>query len=185
MRKKSKPGFGTLAIHAGQSPDPSTGAIMTPIYQTSTYVQSAPGVHQGHEYARVTNPTRSALEGNLAGLESAKHCVCFSSGVAALDAIVKNLRPGDKLVSTNDLYGGSYRLFRQVYEPFGLEFSFIDMTDLDLVEKELTDNVRMLWLETPTNPLLRIIDLEAISSLARDRGIEVRSEEHTSELQSH
>ncbi len=165
--------FGTLAIHAGQEPDPTTGAIMTPIYQTSTYVQERPNVHKGHEYARVTNPTRGALEGNLAALEGAKHGVCFSSGVGAMDAIVKSYLPGDKIVSTNDLYGGSYRLFKQVYEKFGLKFSFIDMTDLNAVERELTSDVRMVWLETPTNPLLRILDLKAICDMTAGKNIDV------------
>lgn len=173
MKDTTGLGFGTLAIHAGQEPDPSTGAIMTPIYQTSTFVQERPNVHKGHEYARVTNPTRSALEANLAALENAKHGVCFSAGVAAMDAIVKNLRPGDKVVSTNDLYGGSYRLFKQVYEPFGIKFSFIDMTDLDAVERELTDNVKLVWLETPTNPLMRILDIKAICAMTEGRNIDV------------
>lgn len=165
--------FDTLAIHAGQQPDPSTGAIMTPIYQTSTFVQEAPGEHKGHEYARVTNPTRTALEGNLAALEAARHAVCFSSGVAGIDAIMKGLRPGDHVIAVNDLYGGTYRLFRQVFEPFGLEFSFVDMTDLAATEAALRPNTRMLWLETPTNPLLRILDLEALVKLASSRGIDV------------
>ncbi len=165
--------FGTLAIHAGQQPDPSTGAIMTPIYQTSTYVQEAPGRHKGHEYARVTNPTRSALEGNLAALERAEHAVCFSSGVAGIDAILKGLRPGDHVIATNDLYGGTYRLFRQVFEPFGLRFSFVDMRDLAAVEAALTPSTRLLWIETPTNPLLRLLDIRALADLARSRGIDV------------
>ena len=165
--------FDTLAIHAGQQPDPTTGAIMTPIYQTSTFVQEAPGEHKGHEYARVTNPTRTALEGNLAALEAAQHAVCFSSGVAGIDAIMKGLRPGDHVIAVNDLYGGTYRLFRQVFEPFGLEFSFVDMTDLAATEAALRPNTRMLWLETPTNPLLRILDLEALVKLASSRGIDV------------
>ncbi|NND70805.1 MAG: cystathionine gamma-synthase [Rhodothermales bacterium] len=166
-------GFGTLAVHAGQQPDPSSGAIMTPIYQTSTYVQSRPGVHQGHDYARVSNPTRSALQGNLAALENAKHGVCFSSGVASIDAIIKNYRPGDKIISTNDLYGGTFRLFTQVFEPFGLKFSFIDLSDLSQLEKELTPDVKMIWLETPTNPLLRIIDIKAISDMVSGSEIDV------------
>lgn len=165
--------YGTLAVHAGQSPDPATGAVMTPIYQTSTYAQSAPGEHKGHEYSRVTNPTRSALEGNLAALEGAEHGICFASGVAAIDAIMKNLRPGDHVISTNDLYGGSFRLFTQVFEPFGIEFSFVDMTKVEEVEAALRPETRMLWLETPTNPLLRIIDIEALCDLVADRDIDV------------
>ncbi|HET6568114.1 MAG TPA: cystathionine gamma-synthase, partial [Rhodothermales bacterium] len=165
--------FGTLAIHAGQEPDPSTGAIMTPIYQTSTYVQEAPGKHKGHEYSRVTNPTRSALEGNLAALEAAQHAVCFASGVAGIDAILKGLRPGDHVVAVNDLYGGTYRLFRQVFEPFGLRFSFVDMTDVAAAERAITAETKLLWLETPTNPLLRIVDIERLSDLAKSRGVDV------------
>ncbi len=165
--------FGTLAVHAGQEPDPVSGAIMTPIYQTSTYVQAAPGDHKGHEYARVTNPTRTALERNLAALEQAEHGICFSSGVAGIDAILKGLRPGDHVVSTNDLYGGTFRLFRQVYEPFGLRFSFVDMRDLDAVEQAVTPQTKMLWLETPTNPLIRILDLHKLIALGKARGIDV------------
>lgn len=162
-------GFGTLAIHAGQRPDPGTGAIMTPIFQTSTYVQAAPGDHLGYEYSRVSNPTRTALEENLAALEGATHGICFSSGVAATDAICKSLRPGDHVVAMNDLYGGTVRLFRQVFEPFGLRFSFVDMTDLDAVDRAITPQTRVMWIETPTNPLLRIVDIRALSELARDR----------------
>ncbi len=165
--------FGTLAIHAGQHPDPSTGAIMTPIYQTSTYVQSGPGQHLGHEYARVTNPTRTALEGNLAALEGAAHGVAFASGVAAMDAILKSLRPGDHIVSSNDLYGGSFRLFTKVFQPFGLEFTFVDMQDVANVEAALKPNTRMLWVETPTNPLLRVVDIAELVELAHAHNIEV------------
>lgn len=166
-------GFGTLAIHAGQKPDPATGAIMTPIYQTSTYVQEAPGEHKGHEYSRVSNPTRTALEGNLAALEAARHGICFASGVAAIDAIIKSLRPGDHVVATNDLYGGTIRLFNQIFAPFGIEFSYVDMTDLDALEGALRRSTRLIWVETPTNPLLRIIDIAAIADLAADRDIDV------------
>ncbi len=169
----TKPGFGTLAIHAGQEPDPSTGAIMTPIYQTSTYVQSAPGEHQGHEYARVTNPTRSALEKNLAALEGAAYGICFSSGVACTDAMLKSMKPGDHIISTNDLYGGTFRLFRQVFEPFGLEFTFVDMRNLREVEAALRPNTKLMWIETPTNPLIRILDIEALAELAHAHKIDV------------
>ena len=165
--------FGTLAIHAGQQPDPATGAIMTPIYQTSTYVQTAPGEHLGHEYSRVTNPTRTALEGNLAALEGAAHGVCFASGMAAIDALCKGLRPGDHVVASNDLYGGTFRLFTKVYEPFGLVFSFIDMTDLGAVEAALRPETKLLWVETPTNPLMRIVDIAAVCDLAHTHGIDV------------
>ncbi len=166
----NKMGLGTKAVHAGQAPDPTTGAVMTPIYQTSTYAQSAPGVHKGHEYARVTNPTRSALEGNLAALESAKYGMCFSSGVAATDAIVRCLRPGDHIVASNDLYGGTYRLMRQVFGPFGITSDFVDMSDLDVVKKAMKPNTKLLWIETPTNPLVRVVDLQALCAMARTHG---------------
>lgn len=171
--KELEYGFGTRAVHAGQEPDPATGAIMTPIYQTSTYVQEAPGKHKGYEYSRVSNPTRTALEGNLAALESAEYAVCFASGVAGIDAILKGLRPGDHVVAMNDLYGGTYRLFKQVFEPFGLRFSFVDMTVPGAVEQATEDVTKMIWIETPTNPLLRIVDIEQVSRFARDRGIDV------------
>ncbi len=162
--------LGTLAVHAGQQPDPSTGAVMTPIFQTSTYAQEAPGVHRGHEYGRVTNPTRSALEANLAALEGARHGICFSSGVAATDSIVRCLLPGDHIVASNDLYGGTYRLMREVFGPFGIESNFIDMSSIEEVERTFRSSTRLLWIETPTNPLLRIVDIEALSDLARARG---------------
>ena len=166
-------GFGTIAIHAGQSPDPGTGAIMTPIFQTSTYVQDGPAQHKGYEYARVSNPTRTALEENLAALEGARHGICFASGVAATDAICKGLRPGDHVVAMDDLYGGTIRLFRQVYEPFGLQFTFVDMTDLQAVERALTESTKLLWVETPTNPLLRVVDIRALADIARAHGVTV------------
>jgi cystathionine gamma-lyase len=163
-------GFATRAVHAGQRPDESTGAIMTPVFFTSTYVQDGPGEHKGHEYARVTNPTRSALEGNLAALEGAAAGICFASGLSAIDAILRRLRPGDHIVATNDLYGGTYRLMRRVLEPFGLEFSFIDMTDLNEVRQAMRPETRMVWIETPTNPLLRIVDIEALVGIAKTSG---------------
>jgi cystathionine gamma-lyase len=168
--KHDRTRFSTKAVHAGQSPDPSTGSIMTPVHLTSTYVQHAPGEHLGHEYGRVTNPTRSALEGNLAALEGAKHGVCFASGVAAIDSLIRCLNPGDHIVSCNDLYGGTYRLFRKTFERFGYSFTFVDMGDLDNVRSSITDKTRMLWVETPTNPLLRIIDIEAVCQIARENG---------------
>jgi cystathionine beta-lyase/cystathionine gamma-synthase len=162
----------TRCVHAGQQPDPATGAVMTPIYQTSTFAQSAPGEHKGHEYARVSNPTRSALEGNLAALEGAEHGICFASGVAGIDAILKGgLRPGDHVVTTNDLYGGTFRLFKEVFEPFGLEFTFVDMTDADAVEQAIRPETELLWLETPTNPLLRVIDIARLCEMADSRDI--------------
>lgn len=163
---RSPHGFGTRAIHAGQEPDPATGAVMTPIYQTSTYAQDAPGVHKGHEYSRVSNPTRTALEGNLASLENAEHGIAFSSGVAGIDAIMKSLRPGDHVVATDDLYGGTHRLLRQVFEPLGIETTFVNMRDVDHVDAAITDATTLLWIETPTNPLMRVLDLEALSECA-------------------
>jgi len=166
-------GFGTRAVHAGQQPDPSTGAVMTPIYQTSTYAQSAPGQHKGHEYSRVSNPTRTALEGNLASLEHAAHGIAFSSGVAGIDAILKGLRPGDHVVAMDDLYGGTRRLFVQVFEPFGIDFTFVDMTDVEATLAACTDATKLLWIETPTNPLMRICDIAALAEGAHARGIDV------------
>ncbi|MFT4605896.1 MAG: cystathionine gamma-lyase [Rhodothermales bacterium] len=170
---KNEARFGTLAVHAGQRPDPTTGAVMPPIYQTSTYAQSAPGEHQGHEYARVTNPTRSALEGNLAALEGARDAIAFSSGVAATDAVVRSLRPGDHVVASNDLYGGTYRLMREVLGPFGIKSDFIDMSSPDAVEAAFLPETKLLWLETPTNPLLRVVDIAELSRRAKARGITV------------
>ena len=173
MAHQKKLKFGTLAIHAGQQPDPSSGAIMTPIFQTSTYVQDAPGVNKGHEYARVTNPTRQALEGNLAALEDAKYGIAFSSGVAATDAIAKCLKPGDHVVSTNDLYGGTFRLFKQVYEPFGITFEFVDLTDAKILDEKIVPGVRMVWIESPTNPLARVLDIQDICARAKNVGAQV------------
>lgn len=166
-------GFGTRAVHAGQQPDAATGAVMTPIYQTSTYAQEAPGKHKGHEYSRVSNPTRTALEGNLAGLEGAEHGIAFSSGVAGIDAIMKSLRPGDHVVATDDLYGGTYRLMRQVFEPLDIHTSFVDMSDPSQVEAAFTDTTKLLWVETPTNPLMRVVDIEALCEQAHAHGVDV------------
>lgn len=167
-------GFGTRAVHAGQEPDPATGAVMTPIYQSSTFAQSAPGEHQGYEYSRVSNPTRTALEQNLAGLENAEHGVAFASGVAGIDAILKGgLRPGDHVVAMDDLYGGTFRLFKEVFEPYGLEFSFVDLTDLDAAAEAFRSETELLWIETPTNPLLRIADIEALCTLADAQDVDV------------
>lgn len=162
--------FGTKAIHAGVEPDPATGAIMTPIYQTSTYVQSAPGEHKGYEYSRTHNPTRTALQNALAALENGKHGLCFSSGMASIDAIVKLLKSGDEVVSTNDLYGGTYRLFTKIFADFGVKFHFVDMSDLKNVEAAMNSNTKLVWAETPTNPLLRIIDIAALSAIAKKHG---------------
>ena len=159
--------FATKAIHAGVEPDPSTGAIMTPIFQTSTYVQAGPGDHKGYEYSRTHNPTRTALQRALAALENGKHGLCFSSGMASIDALCKLLKPGDEIVSTNDLYGGTYRLFTKIYEGFGLKFKFVDMRNAASVEQHITKNTKLLWVETPTNPLLNIIDIAAMGALAK------------------
>lgn len=166
-------GFGTRAVHAGQAPDPSTGAVMTPIYQTSTYAQEAPGRHKGYDYSRVSNPTRTALEGNLAGLENAEHGIAFSSGVAGIDAIMKSLRPGDHVVATDDLYGGTYRLLTEVFEPLNIEVSFVDMGTPEQIEAHFTDDTTLLWVETPTNPLLRIVDIEALCAQAHAHDVDV------------
>lgn len=163
--------FETKVIHAGISPDPSTGAIMTPIYQTSTFVQKSPGQHQGYEYARTQNPTRTVLQNNLATLENGRHGVAFSSGLAAMDAILKLLNPGDEIIATNDLYGGSYRLLKQVYENYGIHTTFTDMGDIDNVRSLINGQTRMIWVETPTNPLLNIIDLEAICALGKEKNV--------------
>ncbi|MBC8151984.1 MAG: aminotransferase class I/II-fold pyridoxal phosphate-dependent enzyme, partial [Bacteroidetes bacterium] len=163
--------FGTKAIHAGIEPDPTTGAIMTPIYQTSTYVQESPGKHKGYEYARTQNPTRTVLQANLAALENGKHGICYASGLAATDAILKLFKPGDEIISTNDLYGGTYRIMVRVFQDFGLKFNFIDVNNSDNLRAAITPNTRMIWVETPTNPLLRLIDIKAVSAIAKETGI--------------
>lgn len=163
--------FPTKAVHAGVEPDPSTGAIMTPIFQTSTYVQSAPGHHKGYEYSRTHNPTRTALQNALAALENGKHGLCFASGMASIDAVVKLLKPGDEVVSTNDLYGGTYRLFTKIFEPFGVKFSFVDMGDPANVAAAITPKTKLVWVETPTNPVLRIVDIAAIAKLTKGNDI--------------
>ncbi|MFM2206353.1 MAG: hypothetical protein RL213_328 [Bacteroidota bacterium] len=163
--------FGTRAIHAGQEPDPSTGAIMTPIYQTSTYVQESPGKHKGYAYARGKNPTRVALEKCIASLENAKHGLCFSSGQGAEDAVIKLLRPGDEVIATDDLYGGSYRMFTKIFEPFGIVFRFVDMGKADDIRRHITPKTKMIWVETPTNPIMKIIDIAATSAIAKEHGI--------------
>ncbi|HEV7231743.1 MAG TPA: cystathionine gamma-synthase [Bacteroidia bacterium] len=160
--------FGTKAIHAGQEPDPTTGAVMTPIYQTSTYWQESPGKHQGYAYARGKNPTRSALEKCLAELEGAKYGLCFSSGMGSIDAVIKLLRPGDEVITGDDLYGGSYRMFTKVFAHFGIRFHFIDMKNADNIRKYVNEKTKMIWLETPTNPTMQIIDIEACSKIAKE-----------------
>ncbi|RYD83571.1 MAG: cystathionine gamma-synthase [Sphingobacteriales bacterium] len=163
--------FGTKAIHAGQQPDPATGAIMTPIYQTSTYVQEAPGVHKGYEYARTQNPTRSALEANLAALENGKYGYCFGSGMAATDCVIKLLSAGDEVIATNDLYGGSYRIFTKVFAKYGIKFTFIDLSNASNLQNYITDKTRMVWAETPTNPMLRLMDIAETKKQIGDRNI--------------
>jgi len=159
---------GTKFIHAGAEPDPSTGAIMTPIFQTSTYVQSAPGVNKGFEYARSQNPTRKALEEALAVIENGKYGLAFGSGVAATDAVIKLLQPGDEIIAGNDMYGGTYRLFTKVFEKFGLKFHFVDMTDPKNVRSQVNKNTKLIWAETPTNPLINITDIAAMAAIAKE-----------------
>lgn len=159
--------FNSLTIHGGQKPDPSTGAVMTPIYQTSTYAQASPGDHKGYQYSRTQNPTRHALENSIASIEGGNYGLAFGSGLAAIDCIIKTLKPGDEVVSTNDLYGGSYRLFKQIFEPFGIKFHFVGMADAEKVEKHINANTKLIWVETPTNPMLNVIDIKAISVLAK------------------
>lgn len=158
--------FNTKVIHSGQKPEETSGAVMPPVFFTSTFAQEKPNVNKGYDYARVGNPTRTALEKLIAGIEYSDEAVCFSSGVAATDGVMKTLRPGDHVISTNDLYGGTYRLFETVYAPFGIEFSYVDMTDLEEVKKAMKPATKLIWAETPTNPLLRIIDIEAVSEIA-------------------
>ncbi|MES2588052.1 MAG: cystathionine gamma-synthase [Bacteroidota bacterium] len=159
--------FGTKAIHAGVHPDPTTGAIMTPIFQTSTYVQEAPGVNKGFGYARGKNPTREALQNNIAALENGKHCVCFSSGMGATDAVIRMLKPGDEVITGDDLYGGSYRIFTKIYESYGIKFHFIDLTDADNIKKYINSNTKLIWAETPTNPTMQIIDIVACAEISK------------------
>jgi len=161
----------TKFIHAGAEPDPSTGAIMTPIYQTSTYVQSAPGKNKGYEYARSQNPTRKALEDALAIIENGKYGLAFSSGVAATDAVIKLLQPGDEVIAANDMYGGTYRLFTKIFEKFGIKFQYADMRDTDNIKRYITASTKLIWTETPTNPLMNIYDINAIVSLAKENKI--------------
>ncbi len=165
--------FGTKAIHAGVHPDPSTGAIMTPIYQTSTYVQRSPGDHKGYEYSRTQNPTRDVLQNNIAALENGKFGLCFSSGLAAIDAVIKLLQPGDEVIAANDLYGGTYRIFKKVFEKYGIKFHFTGMRDVNEIAPYLNDRTRLIWLETPTNPMMNIIDIRRVVELAKGKNIMV------------
>jgi len=165
--------FGTKVIHSGVEPDPTTGAIMTPIYQTSTYVQESPGVHKGFEYARSQNPTRSVLEKNLASLENGVDAICFGSGLGATDAILKMLSPGDEVVVTNDLYGGSYRIMTQVFGKYGIKFTFVGLDSADSITDHITDKTKLIWIETPTNPMLSIIDIQAVCDAVKDFDLNV------------
>ena len=165
--------FGTKAIHAGVEPDPTTGAIMTPIFQTSTYVQESPSKHKGYAYARGANPTRNQLQKNIAALENGKFGLCFSSGMGATDAVLRLLNPGDEVITSNDLYGGSYRLFTKVYERAGIKFHFIDLAKAENITPYITPKTRLLWLETPSNPLMRVIDIAACVALVKKHNIQV------------
>ena len=159
--------FNSKTIHGGQEPDRAYGAVMPPIYQTSTFAQDSPGSHKGFEYSRSGNPTRSALEASFASIENGAYGLAFASGLAAMDAVMKLLAPGDEVVSTNDLYGGSYRLFRKVFEPFGLHFRFVDMRDLSRIEEAVGPKTRLIWVETPTNTMMSIIDIRAVATMAK------------------
>jgi cystathionine gamma-lyase len=163
--------FGTKAVHAGVEPDPSTGAIMTPIYQTSTYVQEGPAQHKGYAYARGANPTRNGLQKSIAALENGKYGLCFSSGMGATDAVIKLLNPGDEVITSNDLYGGSYRMFKKVFEKYGIKFHFTDLSNASSIEPLINSKTKLFWLETPTNPLMNIVDIKAFADLAKKHNI--------------
>jgi cystathionine gamma-lyase len=170
MKESKNTGFGTRAIHAGQAPDPQTGAVMTPVYFTSTYAQKSPGVHQGYEYSRTDNPTRTAYQACVAELEGGKHALAFASGLAAMDTLVRTLKTGDHVVCCDDVYGGTFRLFDKVLSQHGIEFTFVDLSDLKKAEAAFTPKTKMLWMESPTNPMLKILDLEALCTLAKKKG---------------
>jgi len=163
--------FGTKAIHNGITPDAATGSIMTPIYQTSTYVQESVGNHKGFQYSRTGNPTRSILEANIAAIENGKYGAAFGSGLAAIDCVIKMLNPGDEIISTNDLYGGTFRIFKTIFEKYGIKFHFVPMGDLSAVEEKLNENTKLIWVETPTNPTMKIIDIVAMGKLAENNNI--------------
>ena len=169
MKKKLR--FNSATIHGGQSPDPAYGAVMPPIYQTSTYAQSSPGDHKGFEYSRTHNPTRSALERSIASIENGQHGLTYASGLAAMDAVMKLFSPGDEIISTNDLYGGSYRLFTKIFENYGLKFHFVDMQDPNHVAKYVNENTKLIWVETPTNPMMNIIDIKGMAALAKLKNV--------------
>ena len=163
--------FNSKTIHGGQQPDAAYGAVMPPIYQTSTYAQTTPGGHKGFEYSRSANPTRTALENSLASIENGQYGLAFASGLSAIDAVIKLLNPGDEVISTNDLYGGSYRLFRQVFEKFGITFHFMGMQSVDAIAEKVNSNTKLIWVETPTNPMMNIIDIKSIAGLAKEKGL--------------
>jgi len=169
MKKKLR--FNSKTIHGGQIIDPAYGSVMTPIYQTSTYAQSSPGIHKGYEYSRTHNPTRSNFERSIASLENGNYGLAFASGLAAIDAIIKTLNPGDEIISTNDLYGGSYRLFKKIFEKYDLKFHFVNMEDLNEVANKINNNTKLIWAETPTNPMMNIIDIESISNVAKENNL--------------
>ncbi len=171
MKSERTTGFATLAVHAGQEPDPTTGAIMTPVFLTSTYVQEAPAKTKGYDYSRSHNPTRTALENNLAALEGGRHGLGFASGMAAIHCVLNLLQSGDHVIAGNDLYGGTFRLLRTLYQKFGLETTFVDLTDTEQLEGAFRENTRLVMLETPTNPLLRCCDLRAIAKICKRRGV--------------
>lgn len=162
--------FGTKAIHAGVQPDPATGAIMTPIYQTSTYVQDGVGNHKGFEYSRTQNPTRQALEQNIAAIENGKHGACFGSGLAAIDCVIKMLNPGDEVISINDLYGGTYRIFNTIFAKYGIKFHFVGMETVEEVKAKVNSNTKLIWVETPTNPMMNVVDIAAMAEVAKSAG---------------
>ena len=169
MEKKLR--FNSKTIHGGQHHDPAYGAVMPPIYQTSTYAQTTPGGHKGFEYSRTHNPTRQALEKSLASIENGKHGLAFGSGLAAIDAVLKLLQPGDEVVSTNDLYGGSYRLFTKIFEGFGIKFHFVGMNNVQEVTDAINSNTKLIWVETPTNPMMNVVDIKAVSQIAKQHKI--------------
>ena len=159
--------FATKVIHAGVEPDETTGAVMTPIYQTTTYIQASPGDHKGFEYSRTQNPTRQALERNLAAIENGKHGLAFSSGLAAIDAVIKLLSPGDEVISTNDLYGGTYRIFTKIFEKYGIVFHFVPMGELSEVASKVNEHTQLIWTETPTNPMMSVVDITGLAKIAQ------------------
>lgn len=163
--------FNSRTIHGGQQPDKAYGSVMPPVYLTSTYAQTKPGAHLGYEYSRSHNPTRTALENSLASIESGKHALAFASGMAAIDAVIKLLQPGDEVISTNDLYGGTYRIFTKIFANYGIKFHFVSMGELDQVEKHINKNTKLLWVETPTNPLMQIVDIKAMKAIAKANGL--------------